>query len=148
MLKIYSPDCELVKTIRRDEGIVLGATHIQEMNQYVISSSDLQLSFYDELSYREVKSMHTPSSQMCLTWSAGTKSLYTAGVSGVIYAWDAERMEERHHMGGPGKDGRLCRDSHEDMVLDLLEIRSLESLASGSMDKTIRLWDMNTGKAR
>ncbi len=34
------------------------------------------------------------------------------------------------------------------MVLNLLKIPTLESLASGSMDTTIRLWDMNTGKAR
>jgi WD40 repeat protein len=34
------------------------------------------------------------------------------------------------------------------MVLDLLKISSLECLASGSMDTTIRLWDINTGKAR
>ena len=40
------------------------------------------------------------------------------------------------------------KESHTDIVLDLLTLPSLEIVASSSMDHTIRLWDMHTGKAR
>ncbi|RHY74344.1 hypothetical protein DYB38_004354, partial [Aphanomyces astaci] len=66
--------------------------------------------------------------------------------SGIIYAWDADRMEEKHHMGGIGRDGRVLTRSHDGIVLDLLNLPTLETLASASMDKTVRLWDVNTGK--
>ncbi|RHY31950.1 hypothetical protein DYB32_003023 [Aphanomyces invadans] len=68
--------------------------------------------------------------------------------SGIIYAWDADRMEEKHHMGGIGRDGRVLTRSHDGIVLDLLNVTlpTLETLASASMDKTVRLWDVNTGK--
>jgi len=43
---------------------------------------------------------------------------------------------------------RPMKESHSDIVLDLLSLDSLEILASASMDHTIRLWDMHTGKER
>ena len=75
-------------------------------------------------------------------------TLYTSGVSGVVHAWDANKMEERHHLGGAGRDGRLLPESHQDMVMDLLTIPTLESLASASMDHTIRLWDSTSSRLR
>ena len=54
-----------------------------------------------------------------------------------MYAWDDEG-NEKFRMGGPdSRDGRLVPDSHEDMVLDLLYIESLETLASASMDHKV-----------
>ena len=43
---------------------------------------------------------------------------------------------------------RPLKESHTDIVLDLLTLPSLEIVASASMDHTVRLWDMHTGKAR
>lgn len=50
------------------------------------------------------------------------------------------------HWGGGARDGRPPTDSHTDIVLTLLQIRSLNLLVSGSMDGTIRLWNTATGK--
>ena len=76
-----------------------------QMNQIVACSSDLQVSFYDESTYKLHKCFHCPSSQMCMTWCPEARSLFTAGVSGVVYAWDAQFMEEKYHMGGLSRDG-------------------------------------------
>ena len=155
ILRIYNAHCDTIKTVSSG-GVVLCADHLSEHGHYAVSSSDLQLTFYDDSTYRQIKSVPVPSSQICLSWSptdnngighAGT--LFSAGVSGTIYAWDPSEQNvciQRHHMGGPGKDGHLQNDSHEDMVLDLLMITSLESLTSASMDRKIRLWDVHSGK--
>lgn len=51
-----------------------------------------------------------------------------AGVSGIVYAWDADRMEEKHHMGGEAR-GRTLTRSHDDIVLILL-VASTDGLVS------------------
>ncbi|KAJ0399503.1 hypothetical protein ATCC90586_007532 [Pythium insidiosum] len=145
VFKIYNSNCELLRTIRSPEGFVQCAEHLPKHDQYVLASSDLQLRFYDDTNLRLVKSCHTPTSQNCLKWYPETNTLFSAGVSGIVYAWDAERMEERYHMGGEAR-GRVLTRSHDDIVLDLLNLPTLESLASASMDRTIRLWDVHTGK--
>ncbi|KAG7389280.1 hypothetical protein PHYBOEH_007545 [Phytophthora boehmeriae] len=144
-LKIYNVNCELIRTIKSPEGFVQSAEHLPKHNQYIVASSDLQFRFYDDTTLRLTKSCHTPTSQNCLKWYPESSVLFSAGVSGVVYAWDAERMEEKHHMGGE-VNGRVLTRSHDDIVLDLLTLPSLESLASASMDRTIRLWDVHTGK--
>ena len=148
LLKIYNSECSPVHHLKAPRGHVLAAGHIQDLKQYVMTSSDLSISFYDDTSYRLHKSFHTPVSQMCIEWDTTTKTLFSSGISGAIYAWDPEKMEERYHMGGTGRDGRLVRGSHQDMVLGLKTLNGLETLASASMDKTIRLWDTTTGSLR
>ncbi|KAG9407339.1 hypothetical protein AC1031_002067 [Aphanomyces cochlioides] len=145
-LKIYDNRCELQQVIKSPEGFVLCADYIDQLNQYAVATSDLQLRFYDDTTYRLIKSCHTPTSQNCLLWYGQSSMLFSGSANGIIYAWDADRMEEKHHMGGIGRDGRVLTRSHDGIVLDLLNLPSLETLASASMDKSIRLWDVNTGK--
>lgn len=88
---------------------------------------------------------------MCMKWCRDSKLLFSSGVSGVIHAWNVDAAinptefgsrgrTEKYIMGGPNGYGGLVENAHEDMVLDLLTIPSLDYLASASMDCTIRLW--------
>jgi WD40 repeat protein len=148
VLKLYNGGCQPLNELKAPSGNVLCAEHIPELRQYALTSSDLSLSFFDDSSMRLHKTFHSPVSQMCMTWNAQSKTLYSAGVSGAIYAWDPEKMEEKYHLGGPGRDNRIVKDSHRDMVLCLKSFPTLETLASASMDRTIRLWDTQTGRHR
>lgn len=111
----------LAITLTRCLGLLVLACAAQ-FDQYVLASSDLQFRFYDDTTLRLMKSCHTPTSQNCLKWYPETTTLFSAGVSGIVYAWDAERMEEKHHMGGEAR-GKVLTRSHDDIVLDLLSVR-------------------------
>ena len=87
--QIYDANCHLKGTIEREDGFFMCTDHIPEvgsnasrrgqpllsisahlgvpqMNQIVACSSDLQVSFYDDSTYRLQKCFHCPSSQV---WS-------------------------------------------------------------------------------
>ncbi|CCI44278.1 unnamed protein product [Albugo candida] len=147
ILKLYDTQCELQATIKSPHEFILCAEHLPRAQQYAISSSDLQIRFYDDTSLRLVKGYHISTSQNCLQCYPESDTMYSAGASGIVYAWDTDTMEEKYRMGGE-KNGRALARSHDDAVLDLLNIPTLESLASASMDRSIRLWDVNTGKIR
>ena len=114
-------------TLPSNNGSVLCADYIPNLNQYVIASSNLELGLYDESTCRLTKRLSTPSTQMCLTYhnmGLGSRSplLFSAGVSGVIYGWEIESGKIKFSMGGAGANGRLSNNSHKDMILDLLKV--------------------------
>ncbi|CEG37948.1 ef hand family protein [Plasmopara halstedii] len=146
-LKFYNVNCELYRTIKSPEGFVQCAEHLPKHNQYIVASSDLQFRFYDDTTLKLTKCCHTPTSQNCLKWYPESFVLFSGGKSGIVQAWNAESMEEKHHMSGE-VHGQVLSRSHDDAVLDLLTLPTLESLASASMDRTIRLWDVHTGKLK
>lgn len=59
-------------------------------------------------------------SQMCVSWCREARTLFTAGVSGVVYGWDAQFMEEKYHMGGLSRDGTCVRCGAEDCAITRL----------------------------
>jgi hypothetical protein len=136
-LKLYTSNCQSYRALRIAKGIIVAAAHIPSEHQIVVSTTNLELAFYDDQSLSLTKRFAIPCSQSCLLWSEGCNTLFSAGISGAIYAWDVASMDKRFQMGGIDADGRLRPGAHRDMVLDLLEIPSLESLASASM---VRVW--------
>ena len=46
--------------------------YIPRVNQYVLSTSDMNLTFFDETSGRPTKTFKAPSSQMCLSYVLNT----------------------------------------------------------------------------
>ena len=149
--RVFSSSLELRCTVQRADGVIGCVDYMGTTNQYVVASSDLALSFYDEFTGVLAKSFRTLDSQMCMTWIPEYQTLYTADTSGVIHAWDVEDMEEKYHMGAGSRhasrhDRESAEFSHSDIVLSLLQLAGLEMLASASMDCTIGLWDLQTGK--
>jgi WD40 repeat protein len=64
--------------------------------------------------------------------------LYSAGTDRMLSQWDLETKRRLHH----------AEDAHEDVITSLIFIPSLLMVASGSMDKQIKLWDFDTCRIR
>jgi WD40 repeat protein len=79
----------------------------------------------------------TPHMQTCLQWQDRHDMLYSGSTAGTIHAWTLEDREER-----------TCMLAHNDIVMDLCDMGGLNTLASGSMDTTIGIWDTFTGVRR
>ncbi|GBG24373.1 WD repeat-containing protein 5-like [Hondaea fermentalgiana] len=148
-LNLYHPvSLELERRLTIDEGSILCATYLSGRAEFAMASSNLSISIMDDATQRERLRFDSDTSQTCLDWSPNSKSLYSAGLNGIVHCWDVEDGREKHCMGGVLNTYShfIMKESHTDMVLDLLQIESLGSIASASMDRTIRLWDVHTGR--
>lgn len=78
--------------------------------------------------------------------------LYTGGVNGILYEWKLSKdlKAENHKFsceyGGLDNKGNIKPGSHTDMILCLKYLNETHLLASGSMDHSIHLWDVNNQK--
>lgn len=125
-----------------------------------------------------MNSIHTGQIQLCLVWLNDTRTLYSADRSGIIYVWDVKAKEGRRFSSGDGRHvdngGGVIGDavppsspssstsrhqhryrrhatpceSRQDSVTTLLRLSGLDILASASMDGSIALWDITTGKQK
>lgn len=80
--------------------------------------------------------------QMSLHYSEKVQKLYSGSTEGKLYIWDINDREEI----GQLKCGN--KPAHQDMVMDIKFIDSLDNILTCSMDKTIGLWDVYTGHRR
>ena len=126
------------------------------MNAYAVSTSDLCINFFDGHSCQVVKKFRTPNQNttvMC--WVESKKLLFTGDTKGSIKAWDCHDMEVRYEVGmkdaysqGGAPLSRKSLGLHRDIILDIIELDELEVLATSSMDRTIKLWDLPGGKLK
>ena len=79
----------------------------------------------------------TPHTQCGLLWEPRYKLLYSASVAGLVHAWDVDTKKEI-----------TCMYGHNDMVMNLCDMKQLEAISSCSMDRNICVWDLHTGARR
>ena len=156
---VYSSSLALRFKLSRaaSDGLIRCVGYLSKKAQYVITSSDSTMSFYDAQNGMLVKSFRTTTVQICLEWVAEYGLLYTGDMSGTIRAWDVDAMEEKFHMGGSSAEvGTKAWSNertnnvvgHQDSVMCLLRLHGMDIIASASMDSFIYLWDMTTGHRR
>jgi len=150
--RIYSSGLELLATIKVGCGEVRCIAYIDQMNQYVVSTTDMALSFYDAHNFLFVKQFRTPTQNTtCMTWISSRSLLVTGDTKGGVRAWNVVDMEEAFEFGlgtNHHYDPSDRHHKHRDIVLDVTELEGLDIIASASIDRTIRLWDLTTGKHR
>ena len=105
--RVFDARLEQRMAVARPEGQVVCLDYMPATNQYVVSTSDLMLSIYDEAAGALCKSFRTQSLQVCVVWVDSHRILYTAESSGTIRAWNVEdlRGNQNGQDSGPLRTG-------------------------------------------
>lgn len=105
----------------------------------VSSNADMTLATYSlddpnpNRRYKQKSTWATPGVQMSLAYMPANNLLYSAGTNGNVYSWKiADRSLVSTFSG------------HSDIVMALTILRKLNNVASGSLDKTVNVWDSYT----
>lgn len=147
-LKIYN--AETLKYERQiscsKAGNVTVAEFISNYHTIVVASSDKTMNFYEPIDFTLVKTFVTPESQQTMLWSQKHKLLFTGGLERKIYGWKLDLIL------GPDHKGLLVSYSEviakgfpwrvEDSLMCMTELTTISQLATGSVDRKIRLWDI------
>lgn len=133
---------------------VVDAVYIPSINNYCISYSNMMMRFYDDntgtLSYTTTAKCCQHAMEAIVDQDENL--LYTGGVNGIIYEWNLSKdLKVANHklsneLGGLDSKGNIKPGSHTDMILCLKNLDGTHLIASGSMDHSIHLWDINCHK--
>ena len=125
-----------VKNDFRAASVPLAMTYVQEQQSLVLCCSDQSMAQWSltpghgGLKFSEKARWTTPDTIMCLAWSDGQRLAFGGCSNGDVEAWDLERRERASSLRG-----------HTDIVLDVLHVPYLDTIVSGSLDRTVRVWD-------
>ena len=172
-LKVYSrSNLELKMALTRPEGFIRCVEYLPKYNQFLVSSTDLMLTMYDELTGVICKSFRTNAVPTSALWIGSYETLYTSESNGTIRAWDVADFSEKFSMvvpaaGSSHQEEQLSEDMSDDLhkqsattvvaaslfsefrsVLCMLHLQELEMLATASMNAVIALWDAQTGRRK
>ncbi len=144
VVKIYKPETyhfqteyTLVKELgNKHQGAILNAEYIDSKKFLVTSSTDSTLAFWDvDSNYRWRQSYLADFPQLSMVWSEPHSTLFSSDTKGGVHCWSMERP----------KPSQSFKHAHSDMATSLVLIPNTPLLASGSLDSTILIWDVNTG---
>lgn len=129
-----------IATIHTDSApIAMSTLGEQSRGTLVASFSDMTIATYslDEPSltrrYKQLATFATPGVQMALQYAPASGLLYSGATNGDVYSW---KMEDRKMV--------KTLSGHTDIVMSLCLFDKLNYVASGSLDRTISLWDTYT----
>eukprot|EP00753_Platysulcus_tardus_P010665 PLAT2945.1.p1 GENE.PLAT2945.1~~PLAT2945.1.p1 ORF type:complete len:1378 (-),score=547.64 PLAT2945.1:102-4235(-) len=136
--KVCHPQtCTVLKEVHGHSAMVLDAVYLSGRDFVATSSRDLSIRFWNPFDFSMHKRIVTPDAQICLAWSPTYSTLYSAGTTGVLHAWDMQNLgcKESRHV-------------HTEAVMDLQVIPAMDMVASASLDERICLWDLATHTLR
>lgn len=157
MLKLWTIQQGCYKTIRVDTHQVWPVSWSSD-GQKVAGSSGYMIKLWDVATWYGVADLKGHESQiLSIAWSPDGQTLWSSDHSGRIKCWDLGRDRTLPQPSAKGSQG-VERDwnagcnqgdsnqGHHDQVWSLSCHPQGHVLASGSFDRTVRLWDIYTGK--
>lgn len=113
------------------EFVVLDVEYIPTWHQFVVSTTDLTLCFYEaDLGFRPVTYRRSSFPCTRLTWIHASETLLTTGNLGQLGIWD-------RHL----RHVRTIGHAHQGTISDVLEVPEHDCILSCGLDKRICLWD-------
>jgi WD40 repeat protein len=152
--KLYHPkSLHLDREVFGHRGCVMGADLLSSRHYLATASNDLTIGFWDTKHYQLRQRIPTSTVQVGVHWCQHYERLFSGGVDGSITGWDIDELEVSVHMPGSTSTSsssfmRTALLGHSDTVMQLHSIAQQDVLASASLDTTIRLWDLHSGRLR
>jgi WD40 repeat protein len=129
---------KLVANLQGHRGVPMAMQYVQKLDTLVTCCADMTMVAWnmanDSTQYTVRNCWPTPHVQMAMCWDDHHDLLYSGSTAGMLHAWSVQDREER-----------TCLHGHNDIVMDLISMPSLDNIASASLDTTIAIWDTYTG---
>jgi WD40 repeat protein len=130
--KIIDPHTRQTKAVvTGHSGAILAATSVPSHKYIATSDLSNTISFWDVFEYKKRQCLPTKEAHTVLQWDSKHSVLYSGTITGKIHAWDVCSLQAR----SPPVVG------HCDVIMDLLNLNSMDRVASCSLDGKICLWD-------
>jgi WD40 repeat protein len=117
----------------RLKAVPLALEYVQSEDVLLAACADMTLnsiSLEPLKRYQKSSSWPTPYAQMSLAWLESHRALYSGSTNGEIYSWNIEERTRKATLSG-----------HTDIVMKVLSLKSLDNIASASLDTTVGVWD-------
>ncbi|CAM9581813.1 unnamed protein product, partial [Phaeothamnion confervicola] len=153
-------------------GDALAVCHNAAAGVFIVTTSDLHVEVIEEGSGVLSKRFRTPATAMCCAFVPQLNMLLTGDTKGGLQIWDYDdivvsdpalgRVPTPHMLGAAEAlpqpplprthDDRSAAAAatagHTDAVLGLLYLEGLGLVASSSMDRTVKLWDLSSRRLK
>ncbi|KAJ8600632.1 hypothetical protein CTAYLR_006915 [Chrysophaeum taylorii] len=127
----------------RTTAVPLAVTYVQPQQALLVACSDVTCSYFSiswdlanrKHRFRERHRWPTPDTLMCMCWADSQRRVYSGNTAGIVHAWEPPP---------PSDTSAFSLRGHDDIVMDVLHIKTLDDLVSASLDTTVRVWDTYT----
>jgi len=137
----HATNGRLVANLKGHRGVPMAMQHVEKRNCLITCCADMTMVAWnlypDTQQYTVRNCWPTPHVQMCMCWVDTHEQLYSGSTAGMLHAWSVDDREEKS-----------CWYAHNDIVMELLSMPSLDNIASASLDTTICIWDTYTAARR
>eukprot|EP00002_Diphylleia_rotans_P038783 TRINITY_DN8862_c0_g1_i7.p1 TRINITY_DN8862_c0_g1~~TRINITY_DN8862_c0_g1_i7.p1 ORF type:complete len:1022 (-),score=113.12 TRINITY_DN8862_c0_g1_i7:2007-5072(-) len=121
---------KMLKELSGHTSTVINAGFIKKLDCFITCGADSTIGCYD-INCTRTKVIETEDPQISYLWMEATDVLATGDTKGVLRFWDV-------------KEGYATRPRvkcHDDWIMDIIQIPEYNLIVTGSLDKTIKIWD-------
>eukprot|EP01083_Nonionella_stella_P035136 95978_1 len=138
VFRVYSKDLKLKRVVRGHRGFLLDIVEIPGFELIAISSADQSITFWKWNAVRN-------SLDILRVWDMNKPILSIEVCGTLLFCGDSSGTINAYSIGSKG-DCKYKWAKHNDCIMKLLSVESVNALFSASMDANIGIWDVINGK--